>query len=335
LRLHRAIPRGDFGAADGDVHPLMELMLRRLAEGSARGARSDGAVVVLAIEGGGSCGVISGGMCLLLEKTGLINAVDVIYGTSSGALNGSFTAAGQAAVGSTNYLDVAGMRFANPLRALTGRAVIDFHYLFDELIRNRKPYDADGLAAGPSFRALGVDLSASTLQVLRDFADVEELTAAVRASCSLPLLAEAPAQFRGSPIADGSLIESIPYSAALAAEATHVLVLRSHTAEHRAEEYPRSLIEFVRRRAHPAVAPLMQERPARYNAEAERLRDVGAGDPCLVQIAPAATAPRVSALELSGQVVRDGLAAGAKAAAAAFGLAGVEVLWQPELYDTP
>jgi predicted patatin/cPLA2 family phospholipase len=334
VRLHRAIPRGDFTAADNEVHPLMELMLRRLAEGSTRGARSDGAVVALAIEGGGSCGVISGGMCLLLEKTGLIDAVDVIYGTSSGALNGSFTAAGQAAVGSTNYLDVANMRFANPLRALTGRAVIDFHYLFDELICNRKPYDLAGLTAGPSFRALGVDLSTSTLQVLRDFADLDELIAGVRASCSLPLLADAPAQFRGSPIADGSLIESIPYSAALAAESTHVLVLRSHTAEHRAEEYPRSLIEFIRRRAHPALAPLMQERPARYNAEAEHLHDVHRGNPCLVQIAPSPGAQRVSALELSSHVVREGLAAGARAASEAFGLPRIEVLWQPEIYDT-
>jgi hypothetical protein len=44
--------------------------------------------------------VISAGRCLLLEKAGLVDAVDVIYGTSSGALNGSFTAAGQAALGS-------------------------------------------------------------------------------------------------------------------------------------------------------------------------------------------------------------------------------------------
>ncbi len=77
-------------------------MLTRVADGSRRGARSDGALIALAIEGGGSRGVVSAGMCVLLEKVGLIDAVDLIYGTSSGALNGSFTAAGQAALGSTN-----------------------------------------------------------------------------------------------------------------------------------------------------------------------------------------------------------------------------------------
>src|SRR5271165_4339677 len=120
-------------------------MLTRLAEGSRRGARSDRAVIALAIEGGGLRGVISAGMCLLLEKTGLIDAVDLIYGASSGALNGSFTAAGQAALGATNYLDVANTQFANPLRVLTGRSVIDLDFLFDELICGRKPYNTDGL----------------------------------------------------------------------------------------------------------------------------------------------------------------------------------------------
>jgi predicted acylesterase/phospholipase RssA len=75
-------------------------MLARILDGSRRGARTDQAVIALAIEAGGSRGVISAGRCLLLEKAGLVDAVDVIYGTSSGALNGSFTAAGQAALGS-------------------------------------------------------------------------------------------------------------------------------------------------------------------------------------------------------------------------------------------
>jgi predicted patatin/cPLA2 family phospholipase len=333
VSLRRAIAGNALPIPAGDGHPLVEMMLTRLASGSRRGRRDDRAVIALAVEGGGSCGVVSGGMCLLLEKAGLIDAVDVIYGTSSGALNGSFTAAGQAALGATNYLDVASSHFANPLRMLTGRAVIDFDYLFDELISNRKPYDPEGLAAGPSFRALGVDLASSELRVLRDFINVEELTAAVRASCSLPLLSDAPALFRGDPMADGSLIESIPYASALSEEATHVLVLRSRPADHRQDPYPRALIELARRAAPPGVAALLQTRPDRYNAEAEHLQRLGDDESCLLQIAAPHDAPSVSQLERSGQAIRDGLAVGTGAAAAAFGLAAVEILWQPELYD--
>jgi len=309
-------------------------MLTRLAEGSRRGARSDRAVIALAIEGGGLRGVISAGMCLLLEKAGLIDAVDLIYGTSSGALNGSFTAAGQAALGSTNYLDAANPQFANPLRMLAGRAVIDFDFLFDELIRNRKPLYPEGLARGPSFRALGVDLESSRLEVLRDFADIEELMAAVRVSCSLPLLSDAPVSFRGKPMADGSLIESMPFTTAMSEEATHVLVLRSRPARHREDHYPRALIELARRTAHPAIAPLMRDRPDRYNAEAEHLERVGADEPSLLQVAPPIDGPRIRQLEPSGQLIRQGLIAGAASAAAAFGLPPVGVLWQPEVYRT-
>ncbi|HEX7610147.1 MAG TPA: patatin-like phospholipase family protein, partial [Solirubrobacteraceae bacterium] len=335
--LRRAIARNAVETPRGNGHPLIELMLTRLLEGSRRGARSDGAAIALAIEGGGTCGVISAGMCLVLEKTGLIETVDAIYGTSSGALNGSFTAAGQAALGATNYLDVASPQFANPLRVFTGRAVIDFDFLFDDLICSRRPYDADGLAAGPDFRALCVDLTTATLRVLGDFADTDELTAAVRASCSLPLLGDAPAEIRGQPMADGSLIESIPYRSALQ-DATHVLVLRSHTVAHRQDPYPRPLIELARRAAHPAVAPLMRERPDRYNAEAEYLNSTGTGtgtgEESLLQLAPPAGTVRVGNLALSGHAIREGLAAGAAVAAAAFGLPPVEVLWQPEVYET-
>jgi len=331
VSLGRIVTQDGVGTPLGDGHPLIELMLARLASGSRRGARTDGAVIALAVEGGGSCGVISGGMCLLMEKTGLIDAVDVIYGTSSGALNGSFTASGQAALGATNYLDVASSRFANPLRVLTGRAVLDFSFLFDELIYSRKPYSLEGLRAGPDFRAVCVDLDSSRIEVLLDFADTGELTEAVRVSCSLPLLADLPAAFRGRQMADGSLMESIPYRTALEGEATHVLALRSHTESHRHDPYPRALIELARRAAHPAVAPLMQARPDRYNAEAEHLSLAG-DDPHLFQIVPPGTTPRIGLLELSVQTIRDGLAAGAGAAAAAFGLPPVEVLWQPELY---
>jgi hypothetical protein len=42
-------------------------------------------------------GAASGGMCAALEALGLIDSFDVIYGSSSGSMNASYTAAGQAA----------------------------------------------------------------------------------------------------------------------------------------------------------------------------------------------------------------------------------------------
>jgi predicted patatin/cPLA2 family phospholipase len=309
-------------------------MLQRLANGHRRGEQTDGAVIALAIEGGGLAGAVSAGMCIMLEQAGLISTVDVIYGTSSGALNGSFTAAGQAALGSTNYLDTANRRFANPLRMLWGRTAIDFDLLFDDLIRNRKPYAIDGLASGPPFRALGVDLASSQLCVLKDFADVEELMQAVRVSCSLPLLSGPPVLYRGAPMADGGLLESMPYTTAFAEGATHVLVLRSRPATYRKTPYPRPLIEIVRRTGHPALAPLMRDRPGRYNSEAAHLQAISTDDATLLQIVPDAETPKVSQLERSDDVIRQGTTAGANAAAQAFGLPAIDLFWQPSVYTT-
>jgi predicted acylesterase/phospholipase RssA len=93
--------------APNTENQVLNLIVDRAKSGSQRGERADDRTVALAIEGGGHAGVISAGMCVILEATGLIDSVDIIYGTSSGALNGSFTATGQAAIGSTNYEDTA------------------------------------------------------------------------------------------------------------------------------------------------------------------------------------------------------------------------------------
>ena len=277
-------------------------------------------------------GVVSAGMCVLLEQAGLIDAIDVIYGVSSGALNGSFTAAGQAALAATNYVDTANRRFANPLRVLRGRAAIDLDLLFDDLIRSRKPYSAAGLASGPPFRALGVDLTTSELAVLSNFNDVEDLIAAVRASCALPLLSGRPPAYRGVPMADGGLIESIPYPTAFAEGATHVLVLRSRPPEYRKRPHTRAFIEIVRRSGHPALAPLTDSCPQRYNKQAAHLETTARDDPSLLQIAPAPEAPQVRLLERSPDAVRQGLLAGANAAADTLGLPRIDLFWQPQVY---
>jgi predicted patatin/cPLA2 family phospholipase len=333
MRLRGILERSDLPVAGQDRHPIVNLMLERAGEGSRRGARRDGAVIALAIEGGGLGGAVSAGMCVFLEQAGLIDAVDVIYGTSSGALNGSFTASGQAALGSTNYLDTANRRFANPMRIAFGRAAIDFDLLFDGLIRNRKPYSESGLASGPPFRALGVDLDKNELSVLSDFADVEELMAAVRVSCALPLLSGEPPIFRGRAMADGGLVESMPYAAALAGGATHVLVLRSRPVAYRKKRYPRAVIAFARRSSHPSIPKLLEARPARYNEEADYLEGIGQSNPSLLQINPPPHTPKVSQLERSAEVIRAGMVDGARAAATAFGIDAIDLYWQPQVYS--
>lgn len=86
---------------------ILDLVATRVLEGSRPGERTDGARVALAIEGGGMAGAVTGGMCVALESWGLVDGFDVIYGSSSGALNASYAALGQARQRVNMYEEVA------------------------------------------------------------------------------------------------------------------------------------------------------------------------------------------------------------------------------------
>src|SRR4051812_23807907 len=96
--------------------PVLALILERARTGTGPGARDDGHLVCLAVEGGGMRGAVSAGMCVVLEAAGLAPAFDRIYGVSAGALNGWAMAAGQSSLGATHYQDAASRRVINPMR---------------------------------------------------------------------------------------------------------------------------------------------------------------------------------------------------------------------------
>jgi hypothetical protein len=57
---------------------------------------------------------------------------------------------------------------------------------------------------------LDVSAEDASLRVLGDFRDSAELLAAVRVSCTIPVIGGAPATYRGEPMLDGGLLELAP-----------------------------------------------------------------------------------------------------------------------------
>ncbi|HEX5859396.1 MAG TPA: patatin-like phospholipase family protein [Microbacterium sp.] len=266
--------------------PVLQVVLDRIAAGSRPGVRRDEHVVCLAVEGGAMRGSVSAGMCTALEALGLIPAFDRIYGCSAGALNGAFTAAGQASSGATLYEDSANRRYIDVRRLARGEPAVNLDLLFDELLDRRRPLSSEGLAAGPDLRTLAVSLRTRELHVLADLRDHDTALNAVRASCSVPLLSGGPHRFRGELLVDGGFLESIPYRAALREGATHVLVLRSCAASHRLPQYRRTT-GLAMRVADRTVASLLKARPERYNDEADELETLAshpAGHPSVTQV---------------------------------------------------
>ena len=312
--------------------PVLQVILERAAAGSRPGSRTDGHVVCLAIEGGGMRGAVSAGMCVVLEAAGLVGSFDRVYGVSSGALNASATAAGQAAMSATHYQDSANRRVVNPARSLLGRPVVDFDFLFGELIEARKPLSAEGLAHGPEFRALATSLDTLSLRVLSGFADVSELMQAVRSSAALPMLGGEPPVFRGERMTDGGLVEPIPFETAIRERASHVLVLRSRPAGYRKPLHS-GVADRLGVRGEAALAALVRRNKDAYNRQAATLEKLARDrDSRVSPVAVPAGTRLIGRLEANRSRVEQALRHGADAMAETILTEPISLCWQPVAY---
>ena len=289
--------------------PVLALLLARARGGGPGG---DPHVLCLAIEGGGMRGGVAAGMCTVLEATGLAACFDRIYGCSAGALTGTFAAAGLATRWAMAFHHLADRQFIDPLRALRGRPVIDLKWLFETMIPAHLPLDAATLLDGPEFRALAVSTPDRALRVLRAFVDVGEHLQAVRASCSVPVLAGPPTAFREEALWDGGLLEPLPYRSALAEGATHVLVLRTRPEGYRARP-PARPTALALRQMDPELIGLATEASERYNEDAEELeRRIESGS-ALSQIAVPAGARLTDQLSTDARGIAASIELGALA----------------------
>ena len=274
-------------------------------------------------------GAVSAGMCVVLEAAGVVDAFDRVYGVSAGALNGWATAVGQAAMSATHYEDAAARRVINRMRPLLGRPLVDFDLLFEDLIAARKPLSFDRLATGPEFRALATSLETLSLRVLEGFADGDEVLQAVRASASVPRLGGRQPVFRGERMADGALIEPIPFETALAQGATHVLVLRSRPAGYRHSALMERT-ELLTLRDDPDLLELARARRGSYNHLADALEGGQAG---VLQVAVPDGTRLIGRLQADPRRVVEALRLGATAMASALLSDAVDLCWQPAVYQ--
>jgi predicted patatin/cPLA2 family phospholipase len=332
-----AHPGAFLRAPDEVDEPVLRIVLERTRAGSRPRGRDDPHVVCLAVEGGGMRGAVSAGMCVVLEATGVIGAFDRIYGVSSGALNAWATAVGQAALSATHYEDAARRRVINRMRPLLGRPVIDFDVLFEELIARRKPLSFSGLSSGPEFRALATSLEPPmSLRVLKGFADFDEVMQAVRSSAALPRLAGRPPVYRGERMADGGLVEPIPFETALAEGASHVLVLRTRPAGYR-EPALRELGDMLAVRDDPGLLELVRARHGLYNRLASALEQPArrrGGPPHLAQVTVPDGTRLVGRLESNIRRIAEAVGLGATAMASALLTEAIDLCWQPVVYRT-
>ena len=291
--------------------------------------RPGGARLALVVEGGGMRGSVSGGMVLALEELGLAHAFDDAYGSSAGALNAMWLVSGRARDGVPTWTD-AGLvgELIRRRRALRRGAVVDITTLVEERYEQLSPgLFADVLASPTRLHPIATDVaSGEAVDLAPTITDDASLRLALRASAALPLLAGPPVRIDGRRLLDAGLSAAIPFRAALADGATHVLVLRSRREGETAEPAAgtgAAVTARLLRRIDPAVATAFMTRAER-EGEDEAVLARHAADPALrphiLSVRPAPESPVPGRLEKDIEVVRAGLAAGREAALAALGL---------------
>jgi predicted patatin/cPLA2 family phospholipase len=292
--------------------------------------RPAGARIALVVEGGGMRGAVSGGMALGLDELGLSQAFDAAYGSSAGTLNAMWLVSGRVRDGIPTWTDPALVHeLISRRRALLRRGpVVDVRRLVEERYERLSPGLFDAVLAGSTELhpiATAVD-TGEAVDLHREIADPRSLRLALRASAALPVLAGPPVELRGRRLMDAGLSAAIPFRAALADGATHVLVLRSRRAGETAQ-VPGRLSGALTARALRRLAPALEagfrtraEREAEDEALLARHDADPALEPAILSVRPAPGSAVPARLERDVDVIRAGLEAGRVAAHSTLGL---------------
>jgi predicted patatin/cPLA2 family phospholipase len=281
--------------------------------------RPPSARIALVVEGGGMRGAVSGGMALGLDELGLAQSFDAAYGSSAGTLNAMWLVSGRVRDGIPTWTDP---RLVHELisrrRALLRRPVVDVRRLVEERYEQLSPGLFDAVLAGSTeLHPIATEVeTGQAVDLHAQIVDARTLRLALRGSAALPLLAGPPVELGGRRLIDAGLSAAIPFHAALADGATHVLVLRSRRAGEIATAPGRlsgALTARALRRVAPALERGFRTRAEREGADEALLARHDADpslEPAILSIRPGPGSAVPSRLERDIDVIRGGLEAG-------------------------
>jgi predicted patatin/cPLA2 family phospholipase len=206
---------------------VRDLLLARLSKGSQRNHRDDSFHLALVIEGGGMRGVVAGGMVSALETRNLLACFDSIHGSSAGACAGAYFVAQQARLGTRIYYeDINNKSFIDVRRALTGRPIMNTHFLIDHVMRVIKPLDVEKIISQPDFLYIvATDAKSGEARRYSRFRDAAHFFSILKGTITIPVIGGAPVLVDDLALSDGGMLQQIALDSALEVEPSHILVL--------------------------------------------------------------------------------------------------------------
>jgi predicted patatin/cPLA2 family phospholipase len=302
------------------THPVLELLSARARAGRqaaeagtpaelAARTRADGQRLALVIEGGGMRGVVSAAMAGAIEELGLTGCFDLVVGTSAGALNGAALLAGVANGCADEYADgFASREFINPARLLLGRPAVNVEFTLDY---NSTALDADrharAIASDVELHCVATDVATARPAALTGMSTLDDLRGALLATSRLPWVGGRPVEFRGRRWLDGGLTEPVAVPTAVAAGATHVLVLltRALGVLPPPGGFADRIVERRLRALNPELVSTYRTRDASVRRLLRDLVEAGeSGPPYVLLVAPARDTPEPSRLERDRAVLQ-------------------------------
>ncbi len=267
-------------------------------------------------------GAVSGGMALGLDELGLADSFDAVYGSSAGTLNAMWLLSGRVRDGIPTWTDP---RLVNELidwrRVVGRRPIVDLETLVETRYEQLSPglFEAV-LDARGELHPLATEVATGlAVDLHRHISDPASLRQVIRASATLPLLAGDPVVVDGTRYLDAGLSAAIPFHAAFADGASHVLLLRSRRQGELVTPPSGPSARLMTRalgRIDPAIARAFLSRAEREHADEDLLarHDQNAGmTPHVLSVRPAPGSPVPGRLERDIEVVRGGLEAGRRA----------------------
>lgn len=211
-----------------ELHPVLKLIQERYVSRSVPGNRKDEFKLGLAIEGGGMRGVVATAMASALHYLGLVNVFDAVYGSSAGALSGTFFVTYKMPLGPTIFYDnINNNKFIGLRRLfLKNKNIMNLDFLIYNVLVNEKPMNWKGVIN--SKIPLNTVVSSINQRKAISFNKYEsrkDLFTLLKASANIPFIAGPPVKYKGDLLFDASVYESIPYKIAISDGCTHVLAL--------------------------------------------------------------------------------------------------------------
>lgn len=207
-------------------------------------------------------------MAAALAESGVARYLDIVVGTSAGAVNAAALAGGVVDEVASSYSDVfASPEFMSPKKLLRAKPAVDAAKIVAEMERRTRFVERAFAQSGIELVVVTADVDAGAALSLAEFTDREDLARSIQASATLPVLGGSPVAHRGRRLLDGGVAEAIPVDAARRAGATHALVVVTRPAGDLPSHGPmEDLISRYLDRSNKALGALYRARPSRYEA---------------------------------------------------------------------